>query len=308
MAGRLFISHANGDSATADKIVAYLEAHGVPCWIASRDIPPRAVYAEAIVDAIEACSACAVLVTADANKSDAIKREVELASHGKKPFIPVRVDGAEPSRGLAYYLRNIQWIEYKRDGTRALDRIVAHLGSGAAAPQAPAHTPPPAAAPAPEEKNGLGAVTAIGAGLILLIVWVITSVMQNSTTQQTATTEVSAEAAPASDQASAPQTTSPNSVVVGQWILRVDWRWGDLGMGSNRRNTWPATFFENGEFEIDGERGRWDISDAGVIWNFNSHAGGRYVGRFSGDELSGAVYMESDGRQVATFVMTRAPS
>src|SRR5215207_9796619 len=126
MSGRLFISHANEDVATADRIIAYLELHGVSCWISSRDIPPRAIYADAITEAMHTCSACAVLISHAANQSKAIKRELELASHYDKPFIPIRIDGTEPAAGLDYYLRNTQWIDHRRDGDRVLDRIIAH--------------------------------------------------------------------------------------------------------------------------------------------------------------------------------------
>jgi len=122
---RLFISHAHDDADAAARIVAYLESHGMPCWISSRDIPPRAIYADAITEAMQACSACVVLLTSAANQSKALKRELELASHYEKPFIPIRVDGVEPAAGLDYYLRNTQWVEYARDGEGALDRIVA---------------------------------------------------------------------------------------------------------------------------------------------------------------------------------------
>ncbi|HET9567503.1 MAG TPA: toll/interleukin-1 receptor domain-containing protein, partial [Vicinamibacterales bacterium] len=122
---RLFISHAHDDADTAARIVAYLESHGTPCWISSRDIPPRSIYADAITEAMQACSACVVLLTGAANQSKALKRELELASHYEKPFIPIRVDGVEPAAGLDYYLRNTQWVEYARDGDEALDRIVA---------------------------------------------------------------------------------------------------------------------------------------------------------------------------------------
>ena len=122
---RLFISHAHDDADVAARIVAYLESHGTPCWISSRDIPPRSIYADAITEAMQACSACVVLLTGAANQSKALKRELELASHYEKPFIPIRVDGVEPAAGLDYYLRNTQWVEYARDGDEALDRIVA---------------------------------------------------------------------------------------------------------------------------------------------------------------------------------------
>jgi len=140
---RLFISHAHDDADAAARIVAYLESHGMPCWISSRDIPPRAIYADAITEAMQACSACVVVLTSAANQSKALKRELELASHYEKPFIPIRVDGVEPAAGLDYYLRNTQWVEYARDGEGALDRIVA-AGRDTSPPGLDASPPAPA--------------------------------------------------------------------------------------------------------------------------------------------------------------------
>lgn len=41
----------------------------------------------------------------------------------KKALIPILIDGSEPASGLAYYLSNVQWLDYVREGERALDRI-----------------------------------------------------------------------------------------------------------------------------------------------------------------------------------------
>lgn len=123
----LFISHASEDGPAVQRIVDYLEREGITCWIAGRDIPPRAVYAEAITEGVKNASACGVIVSRAANASDAIKRELELASRHKRPFIPIRIEDVEPGPGLDYYLNNVQWMEYKRDGEAALDRIVAHM-------------------------------------------------------------------------------------------------------------------------------------------------------------------------------------
>ena len=75
-----------------------------------------------------------------ANLSKAVKRELELASHYDKPFIPIRIDGVEPAAGLDYYLRNTQWTDYGRDGEQALDGIVA-LWQGASPPGLAASPP-----------------------------------------------------------------------------------------------------------------------------------------------------------------------
>lgn len=184
---RLFISHANADEAIVNRIVTYLEAQGAPCWIAGRDIPPRAIYAEAITQGIQECSACAVIVSAAANASAAVKRELELASHHGKPFIPIRVDATEPGPGLDYYLRNTQWIHYSRDGDRALDRIAAQMASGAPAPR----PPPYAALRPPLRKSVPTALVAAIAAITLTATgsWFVWTQLRNGTETQIAETQ-----------------------------------------------------------------------------------------------------------------------
>jgi hypothetical protein len=159
MSAPIFISHASENSAVAERIVAYLEASGVPCWISSRDISPKEIYAEAIANAMRGAQSCVVIVSKAANASHAVKRELELASRYDKRFIPIRIDATEPGPGLDYYLNNTQWVDYGRERERALDRIVsAYAARTGAAPTAP---------PAPRPK--VRAAPLLIAGALVLI-------------------------------------------------------------------------------------------------------------------------------------------
>ena len=53
MAHDVFVSYSSQDKPTADAIVASLEANGIRCWIAPRDILPGTDWSESIVEAIE---------------------------------------------------------------------------------------------------------------------------------------------------------------------------------------------------------------------------------------------------------------
>src|SRR5260221_103005 len=52
---RVFVSYSSPDVAKANAICAALEAAGVPCWIAPRDLSAGTRWGAGIVQAIEAC-------------------------------------------------------------------------------------------------------------------------------------------------------------------------------------------------------------------------------------------------------------
>ena len=54
-ADAVFISYASQDMAIADALCAALERAGIGCWIAPRNVRPGDFYADAIVNAINAC-------------------------------------------------------------------------------------------------------------------------------------------------------------------------------------------------------------------------------------------------------------
>jgi TIR domain len=51
----VFVSYASQDSVVAEGLCAALERDGIACWIAPRDVRPGDFYADAIVQAINAC-------------------------------------------------------------------------------------------------------------------------------------------------------------------------------------------------------------------------------------------------------------
>ena len=72
MAHDVFISYSSKDKPTADATCAALEAKGLRCWIAPRDIVPGADWGESIIDGIAASKAFVLLLSANANLSPQI--------------------------------------------------------------------------------------------------------------------------------------------------------------------------------------------------------------------------------------------
>ena len=106
-----FISYSSKDHDIAARICAHLEARGVTCWIAPRDITPGATYADAIVDAISGAAAFVLLLSDNSNLSRHVHAEVEKAFGLLKPVFPVRIRDVRPSKGLELFVSGSQWID-----------------------------------------------------------------------------------------------------------------------------------------------------------------------------------------------------
>ena len=107
----LFISHSTHDKETADAICAALEASGLRCWIAPRNILPGANWASSILKAIAEARAMVLVFSETANGSPHIRREVERAVHHNIPIAPIRLDDVMPKDDLEYFLSASHWMD-----------------------------------------------------------------------------------------------------------------------------------------------------------------------------------------------------
>ena len=111
MAHDVFISYSQKDKATADAVCRALEHNSVRVWIAPRDIPPGAKWAESIPAAIEQASAFVLIFSSSANTSEYISRELDHAVTKRKPIIPVRLENIQPSGSVGFYVATSQWLD-----------------------------------------------------------------------------------------------------------------------------------------------------------------------------------------------------
>ncbi|GAC1502710.1 MAG: hypothetical protein NVS1B6_09530 [Steroidobacteraceae bacterium] len=121
---KVFISYASPDVAVADKLCNLLEAAGLACWVAPRDVRAGESYASAIVQAINACRMLVLVLSKSAIQSPHVIREVERASSKKRPILVVRLDAAELPPDLEYFLSANQWLDA---ANIPLERIVPSL-------------------------------------------------------------------------------------------------------------------------------------------------------------------------------------
>jgi len=107
----VFISYSNHDKPQADAVCATLEAKGIRCWIAPRDVIPGQEWGAAIVDAIRSSRIMILVFSSHANASPQIRREVERAVHDETVLIPFRIEDVALEKSLEFFLGAPHWLD-----------------------------------------------------------------------------------------------------------------------------------------------------------------------------------------------------
>ena len=155
MAHDVFISYSSKDKPPADATCAKLEARGIRCWIAPRDIQAGENFGKAIVRAIRACKVFVVVFSAAANASPNVRREVERALDARATIIPFRIEDVGFDEELEFWLSLPQWLNafegtIEANAARLITDLSQILGKAL-----PASTEPPEDAPEhPTPKKG----------------------------------------------------------------------------------------------------------------------------------------------------------
>ena len=117
----------NNDETVAKELCAALEAAGISCWIAPRDIEPGVRYGRAIMEAINSCKVMVVVFSKHANTSEHIANEVDAIFARKVDIIPFNIDGTNPGLEFEYYLRRMQWIDASGDYRKTIPELIMAL-------------------------------------------------------------------------------------------------------------------------------------------------------------------------------------
>jgi hypothetical protein len=107
----VFVSYSKHNKVEADAVCAALEAKGIRCWIAPRDVIPGQEWGAAIVDAIQSSRVMVLIFSNHANNSPQIRREVQLAVDMGTVLIPFRIEDVAPAQSLRYFLGTPHWLD-----------------------------------------------------------------------------------------------------------------------------------------------------------------------------------------------------
>jgi formylglycine-generating enzyme required for sulfatase activity len=106
-----FISYSQLDKIAADAVCHRMEAAGVRCWIAPRDIAHGKTWDDAVVDGITAAKLLVVIFPAAANASPHVLNEVATALDARLTVIPFRIEDIRPTGALRLHLGRVHWLD-----------------------------------------------------------------------------------------------------------------------------------------------------------------------------------------------------
>lgn len=173
----VFISYKSEDWEQADWLRRTLEQNGVSCWMAPSSIPGGSSYAAEIPAAIRECRAFVLVLSARAQTSRWVPRELDQAINAGKVVLPFMLENCALRDDFNFYLTNVQRYEAYENKAAALRKLLrdlrALLGPELPEPE-PQPQPKPARPPRPARKprarRGCLRWLAAAAGALVLVV------------------------------------------------------------------------------------------------------------------------------------------
>ena len=123
----VFISYSSKDKDVAFYLLDKIEKQGIKCWIAPRNEIAGLTYAHQILRAIENSYVVLVCFSTNANTSEHVESEVDIAYCAGKIIIPFRIDECEMSAGLRYYLNKKHWLNGIPIDEEAVEKLISSI-------------------------------------------------------------------------------------------------------------------------------------------------------------------------------------
>jgi len=111
MSHDVFVSYAHQDKPIADALCSTLEAKGIRCWIAPRDIHAGTSWGESIIDGLSEARVMVLVFSSHSNKSPQVTREVERAVSKGIAILPLRIEDVPLSKTMEYFISAPHWLD-----------------------------------------------------------------------------------------------------------------------------------------------------------------------------------------------------
>lgn len=118
-----FISYSTQNKHTVDVLVELLKNCGISYWKAPEMIPRGSCYAKEIPKAIHSCSVFLLVLSAEAQESVYVQREVDMAIGDRKKLLALKIDRKPLNDMFQFWLNTVQMEEVvvQHDGSLSWD-------------------------------------------------------------------------------------------------------------------------------------------------------------------------------------------
>lgn len=148
---QVFISYSSKDFTQAQAVRGVLEQNGITCWMAPADIPGGSNYTKEIPLAIKGCQAFVLILSANAQSSHWVLKELDSAVNAGKIILPFQLEDVPLSDEFNFLLTGAQRYDAYQKKSEALKMLVSRIKAIIAAseqhpeapeqPAAPVHVP-----------------------------------------------------------------------------------------------------------------------------------------------------------------------
>jgi hypothetical protein len=130
MAHDVFVSYSTKDKVVADAVVSNLENNNIRCWYAPRDVKPGDDWGKAISNAIEECKLFLIIFSGNANRSQRVLDEINLAISQQTILLPFRIENLEPEGAMKLHLSSRHWLDaYNPSWDKYLNNLIESVAS-----------------------------------------------------------------------------------------------------------------------------------------------------------------------------------
>lgn len=127
----VFISYKSEERAAADSVRQYLTRNGIVCWMAPDSIAPGSDYTNDIPVAIDRAPVVILMLSARAQTSKWIYREMEYATSAEKIIIPFVIENCKLTPRFRFLTSTSQRLDAYKNYPSAckemLDEIISNL-------------------------------------------------------------------------------------------------------------------------------------------------------------------------------------
>lgn len=123
----VFISYKSEEFDDALWVKNQLEANGISCWMAPMCITGGASYATEIPIAIQQCKAFVLILSAGAQESKWIPRELDQAINADKVIMPFMIKDCTLNEEFSFYLGNVQRYPAFIDRDESMKKMIAEI-------------------------------------------------------------------------------------------------------------------------------------------------------------------------------------